>query len=142
AVYRVDVGDRFDVDLAVEVEGEVGEALGGGAKVGVAGQRLVEERRGDFGVAEHRAGRAAPGGEIDPGADVPDVSVVEQLVGWQGARNRGGVCFSGCGGDPGVDRRVAKAVHSAGQLQGELGVEGQGAAVGDLEVGTRSGHAA
>ena len=55
AVDAVDPAARLDVDLALQVEREVGQPVLGGAQVDVARQRLVEQRRDRFGVAEQRA---------------------------------------------------------------------------------------
>ena len=142
AVDGVDAGDGFDVNLAVEVKGEVGQALGGGAQVGVATEGPIEQRRRDFGVAEQRAGGAILSGKVDFGADADDVGLVELLVGGQGDGDRARVGFAGLGGDEGVDRRVAEAVDAAAQLEGELGGEGQAGAVGDLEVLREAGDRA
>ena len=135
AVDGVDVAVGFDVDLAVEVDGQVGEAVGR-RSAGRRGLRGAGREAGvvDFGVAEERAGRAALGGELDSGADGVDVGVVEELVGGRVTGDAAGVGFAGLGGEDGVDRRVAEAVDAAGELEGELGGEGEGGAVGDLEV--------
>ena len=55
-----------------------GSLLAGGAQVDVAGQRVVEQRRGRRGGAVDRPRRAGVGGELDPGADLADVGVVEE----------------------------------------------------------------
>ena len=44
----VDLAGELEVDLALEVDDEVGQLVGGGAQVDVAPERLVQERSDRF----------------------------------------------------------------------------------------------
>ena len=139
------------VDLAVEGGDEVGELAGAtvGAEVDLAFEGLFEQRGFGLGEADIGArGAAFAGdvafGELDPGADGPDVGVVDELGGRQGDGSAGDVgvgAAAGIGND-GVHGGVASLLGGAGETHGELGLEGEGGAVDHLEVLVGSGAGA
>ena len=87
----------------MEADDQVGEFVGGvGAQVDVAGEGVVEQRRGRRGLAVDRAGRALVGGELGPGADLADVGVVEEGGFRQLDLGRGDVGVAGAGGQGGA----------------------------------------
>ena len=79
----VDEADEDDVDLAVEVGDDVGEFAFAavGSEVDRAFEGLVQQWGVSDGGAEDRGGGAGVGGELDPGAGVVDVGVVDELRG-------------------------------------------------------------
>ena len=71
ALGRVDAAGEDDVDLAAQVGDQIRQLVGRAAQVDRAFDRVVEQRRDRAGEAVDRGGGALPGGELDPGADVP-----------------------------------------------------------------------
>jgi hypothetical protein len=112
-VNRIYLGDRFDVDLPVKIEGEIGQAPGGGAKIGGALKGLVKQRGGDFGTTEARSVRAMFGRKLDSRAHLADVRVVEELIGRQRDRDAADVSFAAAGAKDSVDGRMPKPVKAA-----------------------------
>ena len=91
----VDPAHHVDVDDAVQGRDQVGQLMVGGAQVDRAFERFVEQGRGRPGVAVFGSFGAGLGGELDPGADDPDVGVVEQLALGQSHRDAVGIGFAG-----------------------------------------------
>ena len=79
ALLGVDPSDQVDVDLAMERGDEVGQRVVRAPEVDRAAQGLLRERRGRGGEAVDRAFGALIGGELDPGADGPDVVLGQEL---------------------------------------------------------------
>src|SRR5215213_4773891 len=129
-----------DVDLAVEGSDDVREAgATGRAEIYGAFERFVEKRGVGLGEAEDRAGRTflawgLPFVELNAGADVFDVGVVDKLGGGQRDLGAGNVGFTGLGGESGGEGRVTSLLGGPGELEGELGGEGQAGAVRNLVV--------
>src|SRR5258707_72369 len=73
-------------------------------------------------------------GELSFGEDGADVGFVEEVIGGRGEEKGGGVGFPGLGAHEGVNGGVATTANPAAELEAELGGEGKGSAVGDLEV--------
>ena len=78
AIDRVDPADDVDVDQPVHRQHQVGQRVVGAAQVDRAFDRVVQQRRPCFREAVDRAGRAFVGGELEPGADRPDVPLIEE----------------------------------------------------------------
>ena len=81
AVDRVDPPDQVDLNRlrggAPERRDEIGQRVAGGAQVDRAFDRVVEQRGDRPRVSVDRARGALVGGELDPGADRPDVFLLE-----------------------------------------------------------------
>ena len=128
AADRFDLAVEVDVDLAVEGGDEVGEAalvFRRGAQVDRAFERLFKQRGFRPCGADDRAGRAFVGGELNLRAWVLDVGVVDDLRGGQRHRGGGDVCFTGLGAQVGAQGWVAVVPGRTGELQSELGSEGE-----------------
>ena len=145
AVDRFDKADEVDVDLALELGDDIGEFsfAAVGAQIDRAFEGLFKQRGFGLGEAEQGSRRALIGGELDSGAGALDVGVVEELGVGKGDRDAGDVGVgSALGvGEFCVKRRVTGVIGGTGDASGELGGEGEGAAVGDLVVDARGGDA-
>ena len=134
---RFDEADKVDVDLALELGDDIGELsfTAVGAQIDGTFEGLFKERGYCLCETEERSRGALVGGELNPGAGALDVGVVEELGVRKGDRDAGDVCArAGLGeGQFRLKRRVTGVLGGTGDPGSEIGREGQGGAVGDLE---------
>ena len=102
----------------LQVGDDVGELVGGGAQVDRAFQGLC--RAGGFLPSRSRSPRrrAVVGGELDSGAGILDVGVIDQLGGGRVTEVCGDVGVTGIGGQGRVQGGVAGPLGRSGEPEG------------------------
>ena len=114
----------------------------GGAQVDRTFQRSFKEGSFNLGEADHRAGWALLSGILDTRAGGLEVGVVEELGVRESDLHLGDIGFAGIGCEDGEQSWVASMFGGAREADGELGGEGEVAAVGGLEMGGGFGQGA
>src|SRR5258707_5338325 len=116
----------------MQVEDEIWQLVVGGSEVDRSFKRRVEKGRPGFDEAVLGSSRTGLGGELDPGADRPDVSLVEEGRAGQSHDQAFDVCIA-------FPRRIGRqeagmtaSFRTALELQGEVRLEAEVEAVGRL----------
>ena len=134
---RVRFAGELDLDrLArgpVEADDQVGQFVARGAQVDVAAQLIVEQRRRRRGGAVDRSLRTLVGCELDPGADLADVGVVEERRFRQLDLGVGDVGVARSGNQCRREARVRTTADFAFQRQFQIRFEAEVLAATDLE---------
>src|SRR5260221_14550056 len=109
----------------MQVEDEIWQLVVGGSEVDRPFKRRVEQRCPGFDEAVRGSSRTGLGGELDPGADRPDVSVVEEGRAGQSPDQAFDVCIAFPRRIGGEEPGVTATLRSPLELQGEVRLEAE-----------------
>src|SRR3954453_19220064 len=112
--------------------------MAGRTQVDIAAERLVQQWRARRHLPVNRSLRAFVGGKPDPGADSPDVRLIEELGMWQGDRDLRDYRVARAGMQDSGERRVVPPFGSTLETQGDPRFEAESRALPHLKpVGNR-----